>query len=67
MSLAILLVDALLQYTSLNDNVYNLKIKALRVWDPRTCEKVMKLRGHLDNVKTVVLNPEGTQVLYVHC
>lgn len=37
--------------------------KALRVWDPRTCEKVMKLRGHMDNVKTVVMNAEGTQCL----
>ena len=32
------------------------------MWDPRTCEKTMKLRGHMDNVKTVVLNAEGTQV-----
>ena len=40
----------------------NFQIQVLRVWDPRTCEKVMKLRGHMDNVKTVVLNAEGTQV-----
>ena len=36
--------------------------KALRVWDPRTCQKLMKLKGHTDNVKALVLNREGTQV-----
>ena len=25
--------------------------KVLRVWDPRTCAKLMKLKGHTDNVK----------------
>ncbi|XP_065651987.1 WD repeat-containing protein 48 isoform X3 [Hydra vulgaris] len=37
--------------------------KALRVWDPRTCTKLMKLKGHLDNVKTVVLKGDGTECL----
>nr|XP_002127032.1 WD repeat-containing protein 48 [Ciona intestinalis] len=37
--------------------------RALRVWDPRTCEKRMKLRGHTDNVKAIWINREGTQVL----
>lgn len=36
--------------------------KALRVWDPRTCQKIMKLKGHTDNVKALVLNRDGTQV-----
>lgn len=36
--------------------------KVLRVWDPRTCQKLMKLKGHTDNVKSIVLNREGTQV-----
>ena len=36
--------------------------KVLRVWDPRTCQKMMKLKGHMDNVKALVLNRDGTQV-----
>lgn len=36
--------------------------KVLRVWDPRTCQKMMKLKGHSDNVKALVLNRDGTQV-----
>jgi WD repeat-containing protein 48 len=36
--------------------------KVLRVWDPRTCQKLMKLKGHADNVKALVLNRDGTQV-----
>ena len=34
-----------------------------RVWDPRTCAKLMKLKGHTDNVKALVLNRDGTQCL----
>lgn len=37
--------------------------KVLRVWDPRTCHKLMKLKGHSDNVKALVLNKEGTQCI----
>ncbi|XP_008550497.1 WD repeat-containing protein 48 [Microplitis demolitor] len=37
--------------------------KVLRVWDPRTCNKLMKLRGHADNIKALVLNRDGTQCL----
>ncbi|XP_064653169.1 WD repeat-containing protein 48-like isoform X2 [Lineus longissimus] len=37
--------------------------KVLRVWDPRTCQKLMKLKGHSDNVKALVLNRDGTQCL----
>jgi len=37
--------------------------KVLRVWDPRTCAKLMKLKGHSDNVKALVLNRDGTQCL----
>ena len=36
--------------------------KVLRVWDPRTCAKLMKLRGHSDNVKALLLNYDGTHV-----
>ena len=34
----------------------------LRVWDPRTNSKIMKLKGHTDNVRTVLLNREGSLV-----
>ncbi|XP_046745903.1 WD repeat-containing protein 48 [Diprion similis] len=37
--------------------------KVLRVWDPRSCAKLMKLRGHADNIKALVLNKDGTQCL----
>lgn len=37
-------------------------MQVLRVWDPRTCAKLMKLKGHTDNVKSLLLNRDGTQV-----
>jgi len=37
--------------------------KVLRVWDPRTCQKLMKLRGHTENVKAICVNRDGTQCL----
>ena len=39
--------------------------KVLRVWDPRTCAKLMKLKGHADNVKALILNKDGTQVYLI--
>ena len=36
--------------------------KVLRVWDTRQCQKLMKLKGHTDNVKALLLNRDGTQV-----
>ena len=36
--------------------------KVLRAWDPRFCHKLMKLKGHADNVKALVLNKDGSQV-----
>ena len=35
--------------------------KQLRLWDPRTQEKVMKLRGHKDNIRAVKLSDDGRQ------
>ncbi|KAM3723897.1 WD repeat-containing protein [Dirofilaria immitis] len=35
--------------------------KVLRVFDPRTCQKLMKLRGHTDNVKAIIVNRDGTE------
>ena len=37
--------------------------KVVRVWDPRTCQKLMKLKGHSDNVRALLLNKDGTQCL----
>lgn len=34
----------------------------LRVWDPRSCQKMMKLKGHTDNIRAIVINRDGTQV-----
>lgn len=34
----------------------------IRIWDPRTCTKTMKLKGHSDNVKSVILKDDGTEV-----
>ena len=44
--------------------MYHCVLQILRVWDPRTCSKVMKLKGHTDNVKSIIINAEGTQVIY---
>ncbi|PIO67461.1 PROCT domain protein [Teladorsagia circumcincta] len=35
--------------------------KVLRIWDPRTCQKIMKLRGHTENIRAVVISPDGTK------
>lgn len=37
--------------------------KIIRVWDPRTCSKIMKLKGHSDNVKTVIVKADGSECL----
>ncbi|ONK61544.1 uncharacterized protein A4U43_C08F31070 [Asparagus officinalis] len=33
--------------------------KVIRVWDPRTGSKNMKLRGHTDNIRTLLLDSSG--------
>ena len=35
----------------------------LRLWDPRTCHKLCKLRGHTDNVRAVLLARDGQTAL----
>ncbi|KIH43084.1 WD domain, G-beta repeat protein, partial [Ancylostoma duodenale] len=35
----------------------------LRIWDPRTCQKIMKLRGHTENIRAIVISPDGTKCL----
>lgn len=37
--------------------------KVLRVWDPRSCQKLMKLRGHTDNIKSIIVSKDGSQCL----
>ena len=44
--------------------MYHCVLQILRVWDPRTCSKGMKLKGHTDNVKSIIINAEVTQVIY---
>jgi WD repeat-containing protein 48 len=36
----------------------------LRVWDPRTCQKIAKLRGHTENIRAISVNREGTMVSF---
>uniref|UniRef100_A0A914PKP1 Uncharacterized protein n=1 Tax=Panagrolaimus davidi TaxID=227884 RepID=A0A914PKP1_9BILA len=36
---------------------------ALRIWDPRNCVRVCKLRGHSDNIRAITVNKDGTQCL----
>uniref|UniRef100_A0A183BZ38 WD repeat-containing protein 48 homolog n=1 Tax=Globodera pallida TaxID=36090 RepID=A0A183BZ38_GLOPA len=35
----------------------------LRVWDPRTCQKIAKLRGHNENIRAISVNRDGTLCL----
>ena len=35
----------------------------IRLWDPRTCAKLMKLKGHSHNIRALLLNKDGTQLL----
>lgn len=35
----------------------------LRIWDPRTCGRIMKLKGHTENVRALVVSPDGSQVV----
>lgn len=37
--------------------------KLIRIFDPRTNEKPMKMRGHTDNVRALVVNDDGTRAL----
>lgn len=37
--------------------------KKIRLFDPRTTQKLMKLKGHCDNVRALILNRDGTQCL----
>ncbi|CAI2347528.1 unnamed protein product [Caenorhabditis sp. 36 PRJEB53466] len=37
--------------------------KCIRLFDPRTNEKIMKLRGHTDNVRALVVNDDGTRAV----
>lgn len=36
---------------------------ALRIWDPRSCQKIAKLRGHTDNIRALLVDRSGTQIL----
>lgn len=36
---------------------------ALRMWDPRSGERIVKLKGHSDNVKALALSVDGSQII----
>lgn len=35
----------------------------IRLWDPRSCTKLMKLKGHGHNIRCLLINKDGTQCL----
>ena len=39
-------------------------VQVLQVWDPRSDEKLMRLKGHTDNVRALLLSPDGTTVSF---
>lgn len=39
-----------------------MSLQLIRVWDPRSCSRVTKLKGHTDNVRALRLNRDGTLV-----
>ncbi|KAG4077089.1 hypothetical protein HA402_016076 [Bradysia odoriphaga] len=36
---------------------------AIRVWDPRSCTRIMKLRGHSENIRAMVISNDGNKVV----
>lgn len=34
----------------------------MRAWDPRSGQKIFKLKGHTDNIKALQVNGDGTLV-----
>lgn len=36
---------------------------SLRLWDPRSCARMLKLRGHTENVKALVVSEDGQHVI----
>ena len=38
----------------------------VRIWDPRSGLKVMKLKGHTHNIRALILNSDGTQVINIY-
>ncbi|XP_066147035.1 WD repeat-containing protein 48 homolog [Euwallacea fornicatus] len=41
--------------------------KVLRLWDPRTCVKLCKLKGHTETVKALVVSRDGSQCISGSC
>ena len=37
----------------------------IRLWDPRTCAKSMKLKGHSHNIRSLLMDKDGTHVIYL--
>ncbi|VDN23092.1 unnamed protein product [Dibothriocephalus latus] len=36
--------------------------KLIRMWDPRTCQQIGQLRGHTDNVRSLIVRPDTHEV-----
>lgn len=35
----------------------------IRCWDPRTCNRLIKLKGHTENIKSLVISTDGSHIL----
>lgn len=35
----------------------------IRCWDPRTCNRLIKLKGHTENIKSLVISADGSHIL----
>jgi WD repeat-containing protein 48 len=35
----------------------------IRCWDPRTCNRLIKLKGHTENIKALVISTDGSHIL----
>lgn len=35
----------------------------IRCWDPRTCNRLIKLKGHTENIKALVISSDGSHIL----
>lgn len=45
---------------------YFLFLQVVRVWDPRSGSKTMKLKGHTDNIRALLLDSTGRFVEWTH-
>lgn len=46
-----------------NNGYHMIYLQVVRVWDPRSGSKTMKLKGHTDNIRALLLDSSGRLVL----